>query len=111
MPPAKEETHSGIKSLSYAEASAELEGIVSYFESSEIDIDKLVANLERATALIEELDARLRATQIQVESLVPKLGAIIAKDGSGEVDEEVDDLYDEEETTVSTDDEAPGLFA
>jgi hypothetical protein len=36
----------------------------------------LVARLERATALIDELDRRLRHTRTQVEELVPRLDAL-----------------------------------
>jgi hypothetical protein len=34
--------------------------------------------LERATALIDELDRRLRQTRAQVEELVPRLDALAA---------------------------------
>ena len=36
----------------------------------------LVARLERATALIDELDRRLAAPRAQVEELVPRLDAL-----------------------------------
>jgi len=36
----------------------------------------LVGRLERATALIDVLDQRLRRTQAQVEELVPRLDAL-----------------------------------
>ena len=62
--------------LSYAEASEELDGIVAFFEGGEVDIDELVAKLERATALVDELDARLRATRLQVEELAPRLAGV-----------------------------------
>lgn len=62
-----------VSSLSYAEASRELDAIVAFFEDSEVDVDQLVAKLRRATALVDELDRRLRSTTAQVEELVPKL--------------------------------------
>jgi exodeoxyribonuclease VII small subunit len=68
--------------LSYTEASRELDSIVQFFEQREVDVDVLVARLERATALIEELDRRLRHTQTQVEELVPRLDALAAEVGT-----------------------------
>ena len=49
-----------MEQLSYTEASRELDAIVDFFEQREVDVDVLVARLERATALIDELDRRLR---------------------------------------------------
>ena len=71
--------------LSYTDASRELESIVEFFEQREVDVDVLVARLERATALIDELDRRLRHTKTQVEDLVPRLEALAV-----EVEAEVD---------------------
>lgn len=62
--------------LSFAEASAELDGIVARFERGEVDVDQLVRHLERATAIVEELDRRIRGTRAQVEALVPRLAAL-----------------------------------
>ena len=70
--------------LSYTDASRELETIVEFFEQREVDVDVLVARLECATALIDELDRRLRHTKAQVEELVPRLEALA-------VEVEVDD--------------------
>ena len=61
--------------LSYTAASRELDGIVAFFEKSEVDVDQLVSRLERATAIVDELDRRIRRTRAQVEELVPKLEA------------------------------------
>lgn len=62
--------------MSFAEASAELDGIVARFEQGEVDVDQLVRHLERATAIVEELDRRIRGTRAQVEALVPRLAAL-----------------------------------
>jgi exonuclease VII small subunit len=64
-----------VEELSYMEASRELDGIVEFFEKSEVDVDQLVTRLERATAIVDELDRRIRRTRTQVEELVPKLEA------------------------------------
>ena len=55
----------------------------SFFEQREVDVDVLVARLERATALIDELDKRLRQTRAQVEELVPRLESLAADAGPG----------------------------
>ena len=55
---------------------------MNFFEQREVDVDVLVSQLERATALIDELDQRLRRTQAQVEELVPRLDAL-AGEGAG----------------------------
>jgi exodeoxyribonuclease VII small subunit len=88
MAATKEPTPVG--SLSYTEASRELDAIVEFFEQREVDVDELVSRLERATALIDELDKRLRHTRAQVEELVPRLDAL-----AGEIDAE--DVGDEGE--------------
>jgi len=62
-----------VNSLTWEEASAELDGIVAFLESSEIDVDQLVEQLQRAAALVEELDRRLVATRTQVDELLPRL--------------------------------------
>ncbi len=69
-----------VESLSYTEASRELDSIVEFFEQREVDVDILVSRLERATALIDELDRRLRHTRTQVEELVPRLDALAERD-------------------------------
>lgn len=66
-----------VEEMSYTEASAELEAIVGFFEGREVDVDQLVGRLVRATAIIEELDRRLRRTRVQVEQLVPRLTAVL----------------------------------
>ena len=66
-----------VEEMSYTEASAELDRIVGFFEGREVDVDQLVGRLVRATAIIEELDRRLRQTRMQVEQLVPRLTAVL----------------------------------
>ena len=65
-----------VEALSYTDASRELDSIVQFFEQREVDVDVLVARLDRATALIDELDRRLRHTRTQVEELVPRLDTL-----------------------------------
>jgi len=65
-----------VAALGYAEASRELDAIVAFFEQRDVDVDQLVAKLERATAIVGELDRRLNHTRMQVEELVPRLEAV-----------------------------------
>jgi exodeoxyribonuclease VII small subunit len=68
----------GVETMSYTAASQELDEIVHFFEQREVDVDQLVARLVRATAIVEELDKRLRRTRVQVDQLVPKLAAVLS---------------------------------
>ncbi len=70
-----------VEQLSYTDASRELDAIVNFFQQREVDVDVLVARLERATALIDELDRRLRQTRTQVEELVPRLETLATEAG------------------------------
>ncbi len=72
-----------VEGLSYSEASTELDSIVHFFEQRDVDVDQLVGRLVRATALVEELDSRLRQTRLQVEQLVPRLTAVLSDSPSG----------------------------
>jgi exodeoxyribonuclease VII small subunit len=68
-------TETAVAELSYTEASRELDSIVEFFENRDVDVDQLVPKLERATAIVDELDRRVRKTRTQVEQLVPRLQA------------------------------------
>lgn len=72
-------TGTPVEEMSYTEASRELDEIVRFFEQRDVDVDQLVGHLVRATALVEELDKRLRQTRMQVEQLVPRLAAVLAE--------------------------------
>ena len=82
------------EALTYAEASAELDAIVGYFERPDVDIDELVVKLERAASLIDELDRRLVATKMQVDELAPRLARISADDDVDVVDPETGEILD-----------------
>lgn len=53
-----------VSELSYTEASQELDRIVEFFEQREVDVDQLVTRLERATAIVDELDRRIRREHV-----------------------------------------------
>jgi exonuclease VII small subunit len=94
-----------VASMTYADASGELDAIIGEFETGVVDVDRLVAQLERATDIVDELDRRLRRTRIQVEELVPRLEAIggaEAADGDDEDEPRAD--------AAEGDGASPGLF-
>jgi exodeoxyribonuclease VII small subunit len=62
--------------ISWNEASRELDAIVNSFDSGDVSVDELFEKLTRATELIELLDARLLATKAQVEELSPRLSRL-----------------------------------
>lgn len=55
------------------EAASELNAIVTSFDEGEVSVDELFSKLERATQIIEALEARLDATKAKVEELAPRI--------------------------------------
>lgn len=55
------------------EAASELNAIVTSFDEGEVSVDELFSKLERATQIIEALEARLDATKAKVEELTPRI--------------------------------------
>jgi exodeoxyribonuclease VII small subunit len=82
-------------SMSFAEASAELDDIVEHFEEADIDVDDLIVRLERATALVAELDQRLRATKLKVEEIAPRLDQATASLSGASVDPDTGEVLDD----------------
>ncbi len=58
------------KSITYAEAIAEIEEIVEKIEGDELDIDNLAQNVKRVAELIKFCKAKLRATEEEVERIL-----------------------------------------
>ena len=96
-----------VEEMSYTEASDELDEIVRFFEDREVDVDQLVGRLVRATAIIEEMDKRLRRTRVQVEQLVPKLTKVLSANDELADDELADDELADDELA---DDEVDGAL-
>ena len=99
-----------VSELSYTEASRELDAIVEFFEQREVDVDLLVSRLERATAIVDELDRRIRQTRMQVEELVPRLeaatrSAAAPAEDRGEDDASTEDLADDSESWDEVDED------
>jgi exodeoxyribonuclease VII small subunit len=57
-------------------AAEELDAIVASFDEGEVSVDDLFVKLERATTIIESLEARLSATKARVDELAPRLAAV-----------------------------------
>lgn len=54
---------------SYAELSAELEVVLSWFESEEIDIDKAAEQYKKARELISAIEQQLEHTENTIEKI------------------------------------------
>lgn len=61
---------------SWNEAADELNAIVASFDQGEVSVDDLFVKLERATEIIESLEARLDATKAKVEELAPRIARV-----------------------------------
>ncbi|MHB1208828.1 MAG: exodeoxyribonuclease VII small subunit [Acidimicrobiales bacterium] len=61
---------------SWNEAADELNAIVTSFDQGEVSVDDLFVKLERATEIIESLEARLDATKAKVEELAPRISRV-----------------------------------
>jgi exodeoxyribonuclease VII small subunit len=59
------------------EAADELNAIVASFDEGEVSVDELFEKLERATAIIESLEARLALTRAKVDELTPRIARVI----------------------------------
>jgi exodeoxyribonuclease VII small subunit len=66
--------------LGYADALAELEGILADLEDDGIDIDLLGTKVARATALIRLCRDRITSARVQVERVVADLDTLVAND-------------------------------
>jgi len=57
----------------YAEALAELEGILADLERADVDVDVLAAKVQRATHLIAFCRERIGSAKVQIEAAVAGL--------------------------------------
>ncbi|MDH2904185.1 MAG: exodeoxyribonuclease VII small subunit [Actinomycetota bacterium] len=63
-------------STDWNDAAEELNAIVASFDQGEVSVDDLFVKLERATAIIEDLEERLGATKAKVEELAPRIARV-----------------------------------
>lgn len=61
------------ETVGYAAALEELREILSELESENVDVDRLVSQVERADALIRLCQERLAVAQLQIERVVDAL--------------------------------------
>jgi exodeoxyribonuclease VII small subunit len=76
------------KELGYAEAMAELEGILDELEGDHLDVDVLAERVRRASELLTACRERITRAQADVDKIVADLDDF-------EADAEEDDLEDE----------------
>ena len=60
--------------LSYDEAIKELKNILSTLQDETLSIDQLTDSIKRASELLESCNSRLISTEIEVNSVIQKLG-------------------------------------
>jgi exodeoxyribonuclease VII small subunit len=58
------------------EAADELNAIIASFDEGEVSVDELFTKLERATTIIEALEARLATTKAKVDELTPRIARV-----------------------------------
>ncbi|MGC1391701.1 MAG: exodeoxyribonuclease VII small subunit [Bacteroidales bacterium] len=61
------------KEFSFNKAVAEIENILHNIESGDLDIDKLSAEVKRASELIKECQKKLRTTEEEINSIFKDL--------------------------------------
>ncbi len=58
---------------SWEEATRELDDIVAYLEGPDVNVDDLIARLQRGAEIVEALEERLVATKAKVEEIAPRV--------------------------------------
>ena len=66
--------------ISYADALAELESILSAIEEEQVDVDELAVKVKRSTELIRLCRGRIEAASTEVEAIVEEMDS---GDGDG----------------------------
>ena len=58
---------------SWEEATRELDDIVAYLEGPDVNVDDLIARLQRGAEIVEALEERHVATKAKVEEIAPRV--------------------------------------
>ena len=74
------------KELTYSQALAELEDIISRIESEQVDVDALAEKVKRASVLIRFCKEKLKSTEEEVRSVLSDSETITAQGNSVEKD-------------------------
>jgi exodeoxyribonuclease VII small subunit len=96
--PAPEPGTDGLDDLGYAEAVAELDGILADLDRDTIDVDDLARQVRRAAVLIRHCRGRIADARLEVERVVVELGELAdvpAGDEAGPDGDEADPDSDE----------------
>ncbi|MEY4364936.1 MAG: exodeoxyribonuclease small subunit [Actinomycetota bacterium] len=88
----------------YAEAMAEIEGILAELDGGRIDVDVLGEKVKRAAELIEWCNARITAAEFTVKELLESLDIDDPGVDPGDFDDEDDD-YDDDDVDEDDDDD------
>jgi len=83
---------SGTTEIGYAEAVAELDGILATLEGSDVDVDQLADKVRRASELITFCRERIVGARLQIDTVIAELEA-----SAPEFDDELDDDLDFDE--------------
>ena len=67
---AKEKAPVAVETMSFEQAMAALEQIVSHLESGRVDLERSIEIYERGAALRRHCEAKLRAAELRVEQIV-----------------------------------------
>lgn len=91
----------------YVEALRELEEIIRFVESTNVDIDVLEEKLKRASTLITWCNERIDATETVVETIIAdfKITGNDDAEFDGDDDEEDEDFDEDDEDDFDEDDE------
>ncbi len=63
------------KKTDYQALTAELEEIINWFESDEVNLDEAVIKYEKAQELIKQIEAYLKTTENRIKKINLKFGA------------------------------------
>lgn len=63
------------KTIDYQAKKLELDAIMAWFESGNVQIDEALAKYEQAEALINELESYLKDTKVKIDRLVKQTGS------------------------------------
>ena len=75
---------SDAETLGYAEAMAELEGILDELDRDDLDVDRLADHVKRASELIALCRTRIARAQSDVDRIVEDLEAFPPANGTGD---------------------------
>ena len=74
----------GAKELSYGEAAARLEAILSRIEEGKVDIDELSGLVAEAAGLVALCRAKIHAAEVQVKTITEQLERDLPDDAGGD---------------------------